>query len=81
MGPITGVRLSLWRAAVAFRIVAAVVDLFLIVRWHELYARPALAWLAAAGIVLVTIAVAVVGGRGYGDGSGSLRSTWRSRLP
>lgn len=66
MGPVTGVRLSLWRAAVVFRVVAAVFDLFLIVKWHGLYARPAIAWIAAGGIVVVTALVAGVGGRGYG---------------
>ncbi len=67
MGPVTGVRLSLWRTAVVFRVVAAVFDLFLILRWHDLYARPLIAWLTAAGIVVVTGAVAAIGGRGYGE--------------
>lgn len=67
MGPVTGVRLSLWRAAAVFRIVAAFFDLFLILRWHGLYARPGYALVAGAGIVAVTVAVATIGGRGRGD--------------
>ena len=52
---------SLWRAAVAFRIAAAVLCLYLIARWWHLYADRPLAVLAAVGIVGVTALVAVLG--------------------
>ena len=56
-----GVERSLWRAAVAFRIAAAVLCLYLIGRWWHLYADRPLALLAAGGIVAVTTLVAVLG--------------------
>jgi hypothetical protein len=34
---VTGVLLSLWRAAALFRAMTLVVCVFLIVRWHHLY--------------------------------------------
>jgi signal transduction histidine kinase len=58
---VTGVRLSLWRAAVAFRIAAAAFCLFLIVRWHNLYADEALGLAVGCVIALVTVVVAVRG--------------------
>jgi signal transduction histidine kinase len=59
-----GVRLSMWRAAVAYRVATAPVCVYLVVRWHDLYARAAVAWTVAAAIVAVTAAVAVLGWRG-----------------
>lgn len=56
-----GVRLSLWRAAVGYRIATALLCTYLIVRWHDLYARPSVAYLALAGIVLVTAVIGWLG--------------------
>jgi signal transduction histidine kinase len=58
---VTGVRLSLWRAAVAFRIASAAFCLYLIVRWHNLYANEALGLAVGCVIALVTVVVAVRG--------------------
>jgi len=58
---IGGVRLSLWRAAVGFRVVAAALCIYLIGRWQTLYERPSVAVGVAFGIVLVTAVVVVVG--------------------
>jgi signal transduction histidine kinase len=55
--PVTGVRLSLWRAVTVFRAAALAIDLVLIVRWHHLYDRPGLALLTGAAMVVVTIAM------------------------
>jgi len=59
--PISGVRLSLWRAAVGFRIVAALVCLYLILRWRPLYDRPGIALAVGGGILLATCVVVVLG--------------------
>lgn len=56
-----GVRLSLWRAAVGYRIATALLCTYLIIRWHDLYARPAVAFVALAGILLVTAAIGWLG--------------------
>jgi signal transduction histidine kinase len=57
---VAGVLFSLWRAAAAFRIVAAVFCLYLIVRWRDLYAEPAVAFGVGIAMVLVTGAVTVL---------------------
>lgn len=62
--PVTGIRLSLWRAVVVFRVAALVVCLVLIVRWQPIYARPGVALAVAAGMVLVTAAVVALGWTG-----------------
>jgi signal transduction histidine kinase len=54
------VLLSLWRAAAVFRVVAAVFCGYLIVRWRELYAEPAVAFGVGATMVLVTGVVVVL---------------------
>ena len=59
--PVGGVRLSLWRAAVGFRVVAAALCLYRIFRWRELYAHPVAAWVGGAGIVAVTAAIGALG--------------------
>ena len=63
--PVTGVRLSLWRAVTAFRAAALVIDLVLIVRWRPLYDRPTLALATGAAMVAVTLGVAVLGANGH----------------
>jgi signal transduction histidine kinase len=56
---VDGIRLSLWRAAAVYRVATLVACLYLIlVRWQDLYARPAVADVAAAGMIAVTGAVA-----------------------
>ncbi|HJQ42483.1 MAG TPA: DUF5931 domain-containing protein [Jatrophihabitantaceae bacterium] len=62
--PISGVLLSLWRAAVTFRIVSAVFCAYLILRWRHLYAEPAIAYAVGGAIIAVTAIVAVVGWTG-----------------
>jgi signal transduction histidine kinase len=61
---VTGVLLSLWRAAAVFRICALGFCLYLIVRWRNLYAEPAVAFGVAAAMVLVTGLVAAAAGTG-----------------
>ncbi|MFL6163304.1 MAG: MacS family sensor histidine kinase [Jatrophihabitantaceae bacterium] len=56
--PVTGVLLSLWRAAAVFRIAALVFCGYLIVRWRDLYAEPAVAFGVGIAMVLVTGVVA-----------------------
>ena len=56
----TGVGVSVWRAALAFRFAAAVFCLYLIARFHADYERPALGLVAAACIVVWTGSTAVV---------------------
>ncbi|WP_375491242.1 MacS family sensor histidine kinase [uncultured Jatrophihabitans sp.] len=63
--PVSGVRLSLWRAACVFRVVGLAVCVFLIVLWQPIYRRPSIAVLAAVGMAVVTAAVLVLGWRGY----------------
>ncbi|MCW2527798.1 MAG: signal transduction histidine kinase [Pseudonocardiales bacterium] len=46
--------MSLWRAVAVFRVVALAVCLYLIIRWRDLYARPEVAWVAAAAMIAVT---------------------------
>lgn len=64
---VTGVLLSLWRAAAAFRICAAGFCVYLIIRWRELYAEPAVAFGVAVAMVLVTgmVAMAASAGRAH----------------
>jgi len=59
--PVGGVRLSLWRAAVGFRIVAGALCLYRILRWQDIYAHPAVALVAGGGILVVTAAITVIG--------------------
>lgn len=59
--PVSGVRLSLWRAAVVFRVAAAALSVYLIIRWQPIYARPGVALLAGGGILLVTVAIGLLG--------------------
>lgn len=58
---VTGVRLSLWRAAAGYRVVSAAVCLYLIARWRDLYERPLVAEAVGAGVVLVTALVVILG--------------------
>jgi signal transduction histidine kinase len=55
--PVTGVRLSLWRAVAAFRVATVLPCLFLIVRWQHLYARPGVAFAVGAAMLLVTVVI------------------------
>lgn len=55
-----GVLLSLWRAAAVFRVVTAVVCVYLVVRWRHLYAEPAAAFGAAAALLATTGALAAL---------------------
>lgn len=57
---VAGVLLSLWRAAAVFRIVAAAFCCYLILRWRDLYAEPAVAFGVGAAMVLVTGVVVVL---------------------
>ena len=59
-----GARLSLWRAAVAFRVTALLVCLYLMLRWHHLYAHPVRAFIVAAAMVAVTAVVGYLGWTG-----------------
>ncbi|HST49836.1 MacS family sensor histidine kinase [Jatrophihabitans sp.] len=59
-GVATGVLLSLWRAAAVFRIAALAFCGYLILRWRDLYAEPAVAFGVGAAMVLVTGAVVLV---------------------
>jgi len=69
---VTGVRLSLWRAAVGVRVAAAAVCLYLILRWRGLYDHPAVALAAGGGVVLITALISVLGltGRAHRLGVG-----------
>jgi signal transduction histidine kinase len=62
--PVTGVRLSLWRAATAYRVATLVAGSYLIVRWRHLYAHAAVAFGAGAGMVAVTAVVGWLAVRG-----------------
>jgi signal transduction histidine kinase len=69
---VAGVRRSLWRAAVVYRIFSAAFALYLIVRWLRLY-QPQRQWLAVlvgVAIVAVTSVVAVVGLTGRANRAG-----------
>jgi signal transduction histidine kinase len=57
--PVTGVLLSLWRAAAVFRIVAVAFCLYLIIRWRDIYAEPAVAFGVGGAMLLVTGVVTV----------------------
>ena len=59
--PAVGVRLSLWRAAVVYRVVTAALSAYLIVRWRHLYAEPGVALAVGAAVLAVTAAVVVLG--------------------
>ncbi len=52
--PVDGIRLSLWRAVSLFRISTLAVCIFLITRWQPSYARPGVAALTGAAMVLWT---------------------------
>jgi signal transduction histidine kinase len=56
--------LSLWRAAVAFRVTALLVCLYLILRWDHLYAHPLRGYLVGAAMVVLTAAVGYLGWTG-----------------
>lgn len=62
--PVTGVLLTLWRAAAGFRVVALLTSGYLIIRWHNLYAQPATAFAVGAAMAAVTTAVVVLAGQG-----------------
>ncbi len=53
-GVATGVLLSLWRAAAVFRVAALLFCGYLILRWRDLYAEPAVALGVGAAMVAVT---------------------------
>ncbi|PZS25035.1 MAG: hypothetical protein DLM58_23350 [Pseudonocardiales bacterium] len=55
--PVTGVRLSLWRAIAVFRVVTLVLCLIRIARWQDLYARPGVALGVGAAMLVVTAVV------------------------
>ncbi len=65
--PVTGVLLSLWRAAALFRVVTLVVCLYLIVRWRDLYANAGVAYGTGAAMIAVTAIVCwlAVNGRAH----------------
>ena len=54
---VTGVLLSLWRAATLFRIITLGVCLYLIARWHGLYAHPGIAYGTGAAMIAVTAVI------------------------
>jgi signal transduction histidine kinase len=62
--PVDGAVLSLWRAAVVYRVVTLLVSLYLIFRWRHLYAEPGVAFAIGAIMLVVTAAVANLGLRG-----------------
>jgi len=62
--PVTGVRLSLWRAAAVFRAAALVVCLWLIARWLPIYARPAVAVAVGVAMIAITAAICFLAVRG-----------------
>lgn len=62
--PVTGVLLTLWRAAAGFRVVALLTSGYLIIRWHNLYAQPAAAFAVGAAMLAVTTTVVVLAGQG-----------------
>lgn len=61
---VVGTRLSLWRAAVAFRAAALVVCLYLMLRWHHIYAHPGRALAVGAAMTTVTAVVGYLGWTG-----------------
>ncbi|HET6209440.1 MAG TPA: DUF5931 domain-containing protein [Jatrophihabitans sp.] len=61
---VTGVRLSLWRAAVAFRVAALVVCLYLILRWQHLYQHPGRALAVGAAMIAITALIGYLGWTG-----------------
>jgi signal transduction histidine kinase len=58
--PVTGVLLTLWRAAAGFRVVALAFCLYLIIRWHDLYAAPVVAFGVGIAMAIVTVVVVVL---------------------
>lgn len=52
--PVAGIRLQLWRAVSAYRVLTLLVTLYLIARWQHLYARPGVADAVGAGMLAVT---------------------------
>ncbi len=62
--PVTGVRLSLWRAVALLRVIALVFCLVLIIRWRHIYARPAVAFGVGAAMIVVTGIVCLLAVRG-----------------
>lgn len=62
--PVTGVRLSLWRAVSLFRVIALVFGLVLIIRWRHIYASPIVAFGVGAAMIVVTGALCMLAVRG-----------------
>jgi signal transduction histidine kinase len=64
---VSGVLLSLWRAAAVFRIVALLICGYLIIRWRDLYADPGIAYGVGAAMVVITglVTVCAVTGRAH----------------
>jgi signal transduction histidine kinase len=58
---VTGVRVQLWRAAVAYRVATLLVVAYLVLRWQHLYRDASIAGLALAGMSVVTAAIAWLG--------------------
>lgn len=61
---VSGVRLTVWRAAVGFRLASAVLCVALIAHWHGLYAHPGVAVATGTMIIVVTAAIAYLGWTG-----------------
>jgi signal transduction histidine kinase len=61
---VTGVRLSLWRAVALLRVITLVFCLVLIVRWRDIYERPAVAFAVGAAMIVVTAAICWLAVRG-----------------
>jgi hypothetical protein len=62
--PVTGVRLSLWRAVALLRVITLVFCLVLIIRWRHIYAHPAVAFGVGAAMIVVTGIVCLLAVRG-----------------
>jgi signal transduction histidine kinase len=54
----------MWRAAVVYRVVTAVLSAYLIVRWRHLYAEPGVAFAVGGVLLAVTAAVVIAGWSG-----------------
>ena len=63
--PVTGVRLSLWRAVALLRVITLAFCLVLIIRWQHIYARPYVAIGVGAAMILVTGIVCLLAVRGH----------------
>jgi signal transduction histidine kinase len=85
---VTGVLLSLWRAAAVFRIVGMLICGYLIIRWRNLYAEPGVAFGVGAAMAVVTVLVVAlaVSGRAHrlwfviADATGCVTLTILTRL-